>query len=108
MSAEIPGQLDALELLLPEGIAPAESAPLVGGTLSPSVPIELPPFCEVIELAQPYRYDVGERTVTIRWGFACYASACEGKDMSCSGVGWLTAQAIRAAQLHAQLAHRIF
>jgi hypothetical protein len=99
----IPGQLDALALLEPEGI-PSIDAPQPGG--EGSHPISLPPFCEVIELASPYRHELGNRTVTIRWGFAC--SLCAGKDMSNSGVGWLTGQAIRAAQLHAQLAHTIY
>ena len=100
----IPGQLDLLALIEPEGIATAGAAPVITG----SDPIELPPFCEVVELAQPYRHELGERTVTIRWTFACHLPTCAGRDMSGHGVGWLTGQAIRAAQIHAQLAHTLY
>lgn len=101
MSA-IPGQLDLLALIEPDDVARGGTAPVITG----SDPIELPPFCEVVELARPYRHELGDRTVTIRWAFACHLPQCAGKDMSGHGVGWLTGQAIRAAQIHATLAHQ--
>lgn len=67
----------------------------------------LPWFCDVVELDEPRPNPVIEGGAPIRWTFACHSPRCEGRDMSRSGVGWLVAQAITAAELHANACHQI-